>query len=295
MNTPSFLEGEFPQSSREEARFHIFQVPWEGTVSYKGGTAGGPAAILDASTQLEAAFDSLSPGKEKFYTHPPLDCRMGREAIFGELRSEISRSLARPDTIPVVLGGEHSITFPVLQAFAEHYQSAASGLPAPLGVIQFDAHADLRDAYEGNPYSHASVMRRIHQDLGVPIFQLGVRASCTEEREYRRQHGIPYVDGREMERSNYRKVELPADFPPDIYVTFDVDGLDPSIMPATGTPVPGGIGWYQTLDLLESILPERRIVGFDVVELAPVPGLHAPDFLAAELVHRMMGLTVKRS
>ena len=161
-------------------------------------------------------------------------------------------------------------------------------------MVQIDAHADLRDSYEGTPYSHACVMRRLHADLGIPLVQLGTRAYCREEREYREAHrdSILALDGRELEAGNVRELKLPDWFPEKLYVSVDVDGLDPSIMPATGTPVPGGLGWWQTIDLLASVASQREMVGFDVVEFAPIPGLHFADFACADLVHKLMGLAL---
>ena len=156
------------------------------------------------------------------------------------------------------------------------------------GVIQFDAHADLRETYEGTPWSHACVMRRAVADLGLPLIQFGVRALCLEEVEAREQYGVRFHDAAELACGGIP--EIPRDFPERVYLSFDVDGLDPSIMPATGTPVPGGLGWYQALELAQMALRGRAAIGFDVVELAPVPGLHAADFTAARLTYALMGL-----
>ncbi|NCN05818.1 MAG: agmatinase [Spirochaetales bacterium] len=302
---PIFLGSEFEQGKESHSLFHVLSVPYEATVSYGGGTSKGPRAILDASYQLEA-YDGLGfPGEDGFFTYPPIDCSRPREEVFAHITTDVRGVLQRPHVfstiegsipdyrkIPVILGGEHSITYPILQAFVAEFGAEK------IGVVQFDAHADLRDAYEGSPFSHASVMRRIHQDLGVQIFQLGVRALCPEEIFYRQDKGVLSIDARDLVPTLLREVPLPEDFPPYVFITFDLDGLDPSIMPATGTPVPGGIGWYQALDLVASVTRQRRVVGFDVVELAPLssvlPGFVAPEFLAADLTHKIMG-SVSRS
>ena len=184
--------------------------------------------------------------------------------------------------MPVAIGGEHTVTCGVVRGLLE------SGI-GPFGVVQIDAHADLRDRYEGNPYSHASVMRRV-VEAGVPLVQLGVRACCEEELQARREFGVLALDARELVVGNRMAIELPADFPAQVFFTVDVDGLDPSVFPSTGTPVPGGLGWYQTLALFESVARQRRIIGFDVMEFAPIPGFHAYQFAAAQLIYKFMGI-----
>jgi agmatinase len=149
-----------------------------------------------------------------------------------------------------------------------------------VGVVQLDAHADLRDSYRGDPLSHACVMRRI-VEAGIPLYQLGVRAICAEEAAARERHGVGFVDADVLVPRGISQIRLPSGFPEQVYVTLDVDGLDPSVIPATGTPVPGGPGWYQTLSLLESVARQRRLIGFDLMELAPIAGLHCYDFAAA--------------
>lgn len=155
--------------------------------------------------------------------------------------------------------------------------------------MQIDAHADLRDAYDGDPLSHASVMKRA-VDMGIPLYQLGIRAFCEEEMGYREQFGVHYQDADELVPNNITSIDLPKDFPKKVFFTVDVDGLDPSVFPSTGTPVPGGLGWYQTLSLFESVAKQREIIGFDIMEFAPIKGFHAYDFAAAMLTYKMMGI-----
>ena len=157
------------------------------------------------------------------------------------------------------------------------------------GVVQIDAHADLRDAYEGDPLSHASVMKRV-VDLGVPLLQLGVRAFCEEEVATRAEYGVHFIDADELVVNNISRLQLPEGFPRRVFFTLDIDGMDPSVFPATGTPVPGGLGWYQTLALFESVAAQREIIGFDIMEFAPIPGFHAYDFAASLLTYKMMGI-----
>jgi agmatinase len=185
----------------------------------------------------------------------------------------------------VGLGGEHSVSAPLVRAVRSRHRG--------LGVLQLDAHADLRDTFEGSPLNHACVMHRI-LDEGVPIAQVGVRSLTPEERELIRARGVCTVfAGEAMSEPVERWIGRVIDALPDeVYVTVDLDALDPSIMPATGTPEPGGLDWYRALAVLRAVSRARRIVGFDVVELAPLPGLVAPDFLAAKLTYRLLGYAV---
>lgn len=160
-------------------------------------------------------------------------------------------------------------------------------------MIQFDAHADLRDTYEGDKMSHACVMRRA-VEMGLPLLQIGVRALSVEEVELRRELKIPHHDGERLGRNGLPAQLIPDGFPEKVYITFDVDGLDPSIMPATGTPVPGGLTWWQAMECLEQITADCEVIGFDVVELAPIANLHAADFTAAGLVYNLMGMIARR-
>ncbi|MDA3947897.1 MAG: arginase family protein, partial [Spirochaeta sp.] len=165
-----------------------------------------------------------------------------------------------------------------------------------IGLIQIDAHADLRESYEESRDSHACIARRIHEDLGMPVIQIGVRALSPEEVIYRAGHtvgaAVPIYphDAADIVPTGLNEIPIPASFPSRAYMTIDVDGLDPSIMPATGTPVPGGLGWYQTLSIIESIARSVSIIGFDVVELAPIAGQNAWQYTAAELTYRVMGI-----
>jgi agmatinase len=276
-----FLATEVPDLPPREARFHVLPVPYEKTVSYGGGTARGPAAILAASAQLERWDGASDPGAEGIYTWPAVDCSGVPERVIEDIASAVARILAL-GCMPVALGGEHTVTWGVLRGYL------MAGI-RDFGVVQIDAHADLRDRYEGNPLSHASVMRRV-VEAGFPLVQLGTRAYCEEEREARKAHGVHAFDAAVLVPKGIDSVTLPADFPPNVFFTLDVDGIDPSVLPATGTPVPGGLAWYQTLGLFESVARQRRIIGFDVMEFAPIPGFHAFDFAAALLAYKMMGI-----
>jgi agmatinase len=269
----------------EEALFHVLPVPYEKTVSYGNGTAKGPEAILKASDQLELWDGKSKPGEAGIHTWPAIDCSGKPERVLDEIAFSVQRIL-KLKKLPVVLGGEHTVTWGVIKGYLE------TGFK-DFGVVQVDAHADLRDAYEGDKYSHASVMRRI-VEADIPLVQLGIRAFCEEERDARKKHKVLAFDAVDIVPKSVSKVKLPKTFPKQVFFTMDVDGIDPSVLPATGTPVPGGLGWYQTLALFESVAKQRRIIGFDVMEYAPIEGFHAYDFTAALLTYKLMGI-VQRS
>ena len=282
---PSFLEMDIPPVSFAEARVHILPVEMEKSVSYGSGTSTGPRAILQASLQLEAFDGKYIPGRVGMHTHEPIRCN-GAEAE--DDIEEIARQVGgviRKDGIPVILGGEHTVTLGALKSFCSCGKK--------IGVVQFDAHADLRDTYEDNRYSHACVMRRVHE-MGLPFLQIGIRSLSLAEDEFRRKNAVKSLDAAAIYSGGIPAEVLPDDFPCDIYITFDVDCFDASIMPATGTPEPGGLTWYQVMEILEKISSGRRICGCDIVELAPIPGMHSPDFTAAKLAYMLIGLAVKK-
>ena len=282
---PDFLESELEQWQGPDALFQVVPVPLEQTVSYGGGTARGPDAILHASQQLEC-WDVLSePLTAGIDTTPFIDCSGDISAILNRIEETV-QAVVDKKAIPVVLGGEHTVSLAPIRVLAQKCSE-------PIGIVQLDAHADLRENYEGTPYSHACVMRRALEECGCRLFQFGVRALCREEVDYRSKHGVDYLDGRAIYSTNLADFDLPADFPENIYLTLDVDGLDPSVLGATGTPVPGGPGWYQTLTFLERAVAGRTVVGFDLVELAPREGDHGSDFAAAQLVYSVMGIITR--
>lgn len=210
----------------------------------------------------------------------------------GPVAEVLDRITAAVDTaldcgaVPVLLGGEHTVTLGALRALATRAKQRGE----PLGVVQFDAHADLRQSYEGDPYSHACVMYRAAADLGLPLVQFAVRDFCREEAATRERLGVTHYDARFLARVGLPEKPFPEGFPHNIYITFDLDGLDSSLMPATGTPSPGGLNWREAQFILERCVAGRRVAGLDVVELAPIPGLHHADFTAAKLTHLLMGL-----
>jgi len=285
-NLPAFLASEMETSS-EAPMFTVIPVPLEQTVSYGAGTARGPEVILAASQQLEA-WDGLSvPLEAGIDTVAPVDCSGDIEQILDRISAAVDGALNR-NSLPVVLGGEHTVTLGPIRALHKRLQP-------PFGIIQLDAHADLRSSFEGSIYSHACVMHRSVVECGCSLFQFGIRALCLEEVEFRRQHNVHSLDGRQIPGARLADFVLPDDFPEEVYVTLDVDGLDPSVIGATGTPVPGGPGWWDTLTFLERAIRDRKVLGFDVVELAPRPHDHGSEFAAAQLVYSVMGLITRNN
>ena len=293
-----FLESELPPLPPESCLFHVIPVPYEATVSYGGGTGKGPEAILEASVQLEVWTGECNPGAAGIYTWPAVNCGGDAPDVMNAIAAATTAALdsagaigsggadAPVNAIPVLLGGEHSITFGSLRAVRDRY--------GEIGVIHFDAHADLRDTYEGTKYSHACVMRRAVDDLCLPLFQVGIRSLSPEEAAFRKERRIPHLDAREFARlggtawlREQRRL-LPEDFPERVFLTFDVDALDPGIMPATGTPEPGGLSWWESLALVRRALEGRQCVGMDVTETAPIDCLTAPTFAAARLTYELM-------
>jgi agmatinase len=282
---PDFLGSEIESGDPSTALFHVIPVPYERTVSYGGGTAKGPSAILNASWQLETWDGKSSPCDLGIYTHKSINCD-GEESAVIERIAASTKEVVSLGKMPVAIGGEHTVTGGVVKGLLD------AGI-TDFGVVQIDAHADLRDAFEGNPLSHASVMKRV-VDLGIPLYQLGIRAYCEEEIVAQKKHGVLFQDAEQLVPNNITEITLPDNFPKKVFFTLDIDGMDPSVFPSTGTPVPGGLGWYQTLSLFESVARQREIIGFDLMEFAPIQGFHAYEFAAAQLIYKMMGI-VERS
>ncbi|HZD05376.1 MAG TPA: agmatinase [Longimicrobiales bacterium] len=269
----------------ETAGVVVLPVPWEATTSWGGGTREGPRAILEASRYIELYDQELDreTADVGIHTLPALELtRAGPEPAMEELRRSYGRVLeACAGRFLVMLGGEHAVSAPAVHAHADR-------LDGRLTVLQLDAHADLRAAYEGTPHSHASAMARIADRADVVA--VGVRALSTEEVDFARSRdGITLVWAEEMVDGDAWMERALEALGPTVYLTFDVDYLDPSLMPSTGTPEPGGGDWYGTLRFLRRVFEERNVVACDVVELAPTPGLRAPDFLVAKLVYKLVG------
>ena len=269
----------------EAAAALILPVPYEATTSYGGGTAHGPRAIVEASRYIELydqEFDAEVGAEMGIHTLPAVELtRAGPGPAMAELRRVHDRVLeAAGDRVVLMLGGEHSVSSAAIRSHAARHEER-------LTVLQLDAHADLRASYEGTPQSHASAMARV---LDVAdVVAVGVRGVSAEEVEVARAHdGVRLIWAEEMWEDDAWLDRALVALGPKVYLTFDVDYLVPSLMPSTGTPEPGGGDLYRTLRFLRRVFAERVVVGADVVELAPIPGLHAPDFLVAKLVYKLL-------
>lgn len=274
------------QSSLEGARVVIWPVPFEKTVSYGGGTRNGPEAIIDASRNMEL-FDEEVGGETAtigIHTLPAMEADREPDEMMAALYAETQRLLSS-DKFICMLGGEHSISAPVIKAHHEKYQN--------LSVLQIDAHADLRDQYDGTPHSHASVMRRVVEFC--PAVQVGIRSLSAEE-----ARAIPSLPTKIffakdiVGRTDWIE-DAVANLSDNVYLTIDVDGFDPSLIPTTGTPEPGGLHWYDVLSLIKTTALKRRIVGMDVTELSTAPGNNAPSFMTAKLIYKSLGYIFSES
>lgn len=258
-------------------------VPYEATVSYGTGTGAGPRAVLAASRYVELYDHELDsePYRIGVHTLPALELpKASPEAALRELRRAYDR-LADTGKFLIVLGGEHALSGPLIEAWADRLGDGR------LSVLQLDAHADLREEWEGTSLSHACVMHRVHRRVNlVPV---GIRAIDAEERALMRRAKIPTIFAQELDADGRWIDRAMEALGPEVYVTIDVDYFDPSLVPSTGTPEPGGGAWYPTLALLRRAFTERHVVAADVVEHAPIPGLRAPDFLVAKLLYKLVG------
>lgn len=276
-------------SSRESARVLVLPVAYEGTVSYGTGTAQGAHAIIDASRNMELYDEETDTEIYQLGIHtlPALEAEDTPEATLNNLYERVRELLAAPqaDKFIVTIGGEHSITAPVVRAYKERYEN--------LSVLQIDAHADLRETYDGTPYSHACVMRRITDDMKIPAVQCGIRSlSADEARAIKDLPTHIYWAKDTVGRDGWQE-EAISHLTENVFLTIDVDGFDSSIMPHTGTPEPGGFTWYEVTKLIRTLAASRRIVGFDIVEYAPTEGGSASAFLCAKLIYKTLSYIFK--
>jgi agmatinase len=284
----SFLDALRADAARpDDARAVVIPFGLEASVSYGSGTAAGPAAILAASQQLELYDCDLA--REAYADYGiaalrPQPIPRDIPAALDQLAGIVGR-VRDAGRFPFVLGGEHALTAGAIRPFAERYPN--------LVVVQFDAHADLRDGYLGEHYSHAAAMRRVLDQPGVSVVSLGIRAVCQAEADFAaaNRDRVTIHWARDQHLWDIDRIVAPLTGRP-VYLTFDIDALDGAIMPATGTPTPGGLGWRQSLDLLRAVCDVANVVGGDLVEFAPIDGFHAYDFMAAELAYKMLSFAL---
>ena len=262
----------------ETSKVVILPVPYDSTSEWRSGSRDGPMAIIDASEHLELYDPELD--RESYlcgiHTLPELRPSMSSPEETVERVYKVASDLVRKKKFVVMLGGEHSLTLGMVKAFKDEFPR--------LSVLQLDAHADLRDEYQGTKYSHACVMRRVLECC--PIVQVGIRSLSLEERQFLSQNQMqPFFAPLDQTSTQ----EILSSLSEEVYITIDLDVLDPSIMSAVGTPQPGGMGWYETLSLLRQVAEQKNIVGFDLVELCPREGPVSCAFLAAKLAYKLIG------
>ncbi|KMY68149.1 hypothetical protein AAU61_09125 [Desulfocarbo indianensis] len=275
-----------PLPPAETARAALIPVPLEKSVSYGGGTGLGPAGLLMASAQVEL-YDELldmEPYALGILTRPRVPVRGALEEVVDLVEEAVAAELAA-GRLPALIGGEHTVTVGALRALVKERGPDFT-------VLVLDAHLDLRDEYEGNPLSHACVMRRA-LDLGLAVRHVGSRSCSAEEMALVRELGLKPLWARQVHKDPEWLDKALQGLRGPVYLSLDVDGLDPAIMPATGTPEPGGLDWDQVSDWLLAACRGREVVGLDIVELAPLPGQALSDFTAARLLYRALGLALK--
>ncbi|MBN1155210.1 agmatinase [candidate division KSB1 bacterium] len=281
-NKSQFLSSELIECTLDDASIVLIPAPLEKTVSYGKGTSGAPAAILEASDYLELYDDELDgePFQSGIFTAEALSNDLEHQQFLNALEQQVSY-LIDLDKKPVIIGGEHSLSIAPIQAFYKKWGSDFS-------IIHFDAHADLRDRYEGTNLSHACVMRRVCE-LGIDVVSIGIRSISREEIQFNAltRHPICFArdivaDPRCVERALHQLRK-------NVYISLDIDVFDPSVISQTGTPEPGGLTWYQMLTFLKKIADlNRRVLGFDVVEFAPAVEHHHQSYTCAKLIYKMM-------
>ena len=274
--------GDEEYCSFENARILVWPVSYEGTVSYGTGTGAGAMAIVDASRNMELYEEETDTEIYKLGIHTleEFKPRESPEAMMDALYERAS-DLLRSTKFICMIGGEHSVSAPVIKAHHEKYPN--------LSVLQIDAHADLRDTYDGTPHSHASIMARVVKDLRIPSVQVGIRSLSGDEARSLAD-GLPtkIFWAREIAGKTDWIEEAVDSLSDDVYLTIDIDGLDPSIVPTTGTPEPGGLGWYETLALIRRIAEKKRIVGMDLVEYSYFENYDSPAFLCSKLIYKTL-------
>ena len=288
MTIKQFIGSE-AQTTYAEAKTVILPIPYEKTTTYRQGCQNGPAAIIEASDQLEAYDEELQIVtclETGIYTTEAIaDTRLNSfispEEMLQITTERVSELIADGKFV-IALGGEHSITAGVVQAYQQL-------IDEPFTVIQIDAHGDMRDSYEGSIYNHACVMRRV-LDMGLPTLPIGIRSICLEEAQLIDQKNIPVVWARDIYyQSDWIDTAISRIATNKVFITIDLDGIDPSLLPGVGTPEPGGLNWYQLNRFLKRIFTNYQVIGCDVMELAPITDSVVSQFTAAKLVYKLVG------
>jgi agmatinase len=282
MQYPCFLGSEIPDPSYDDAAYVVLPIPYEQTTSYMKGTEFGPNAIIRASSQLEDYDDELgfAPLRAGIYTAAPLDTVLENPEDENQLIYRAVREYLADGKVVAGVGGEHSISYGAVRACLEF---------APdLTVLHLDAHADLRTEYEGWRFSHAAVMRRI-RDLTAKTVSVGVRSYSSGEREYIEANGVRLFSAGFVRSRNDWLEQVLSQLEGPLYISLDLDVMDPAIVPGVGTPEPGGLDWWQITSLLRTAIQRCQLLAFDLVELCPTAVNHVSEFVAAKLVYKIIG------
>lgn len=271
--------GNIPQELGKRANANIWlqSIPYDGTSTWGKGANKGFEAFMDAADNMEL-YDIETESevfRQGIHLLPALKGFQSPEEMFETVYASTKELLAY-NTFLTFMGGEHSISIGVIKAFYEYFDN--------LTVLQIDAHADQRPTYEGTPYNHACAVYDAGQNCN--LIQVGIRSMDIKEKAYMDEEKTYFAH--EMYDNTYWMEQSIDQMTDNVYITFDLDAFDPSIMPATGTPEPGGLNWYDTLDYLRQVFEQKNVVGFDIVELAPIEGFHAPQFLVAKLYYKML-------
>ena len=274
-------------SSFESARVVVWPVSYEGTVSYGGGTGRGALAVIDASRNMELYDEETDSEVFRLGLHtvdltPPAETP---EAMMKRLY-ERARELVSAGKFVCMIGGEHSVSGPVIRAHAEAFEN--------LSVLQIDAHADLRDTYDGTPHSHASIMARVVKDMKIPSVQVGIRSISADEARVIDEIPTRIFWAKDIVGRTDWWEDAVSGLTENVYLTIDIDGLDPSLVAQTGTPEPGGLGWYETVGLIRTLARTRRVVGMDLTEYSYVEGQTASAFLCAKLIYKSLSFIFEK-
>lgn len=278
---PLAFGGTLPQAATfETAKVVVLPIPLESTTTYVSGTRNGPREILIASSHMELWDEEMNTDIHGvgIYTLPEMELPFDNMSdIMAEIR-RVTSEILEHDKFPIVIGGEHSLTSPVVAAVAARHPG--------LSVLQIDAHADLRDSYMGTRFNHACAMRRVLEFARCT--QVGIRSLSTDEAKAAPTLPTDIFFDVNMRQDRNWIDQVVDSLGQTVYITIDCDGIDPAIMPAVGTPEPGGLSWYEMLALLRSVISARNVVGCDLVELCPIPGMVAPNFLCAKLLYKIL-------
>jgi agmatinase len=285
MNFGGIAEEEF--SSFEPSRIVVWPISYEGTVSYGTGTGRGAEAVINASRNMELYDEETDAEVYKLGIHTVEESpSIGPPASMMDSLYERAKELVSSGKFVTMIGGEHSVSAPVIRAHAERYEN--------LSVLQIDAHADLRDTYDGTPHSHASIMARVVRDMRLPSVQCGIRSISAEEARSLDELPTRIFWAKDIVgRSDWWDAAVDG-LTDNVYLTVDIDGLDPSLVAQTGTPEPGGLGWYETIGLIRTLARRKRVVGMDLTEYSYVEGQDASAFLCAKLIYKTLAFIFEK-